>query len=242
MTSVHTSSHVTRAQPCESVWAVPPAVGKALEVSALVAHVSGSVAVDSGCLLLGERVHVPTDRHCGAALWSLHLWLLKRCRLDACWYAVFGEGLQGSLGSELGVVVEGEDGGFVRSGRIGLVLLLRLLLWSVLLLQLLWRHASLLRCDLLLLLWLLHLLLGHTSLLWSHLCLPERILSRSRRERLRVLLLRYVGLRHVALLWLLRRRLLRCKEVILLPIDRCRGLNHWLLLHERRLRRCLRLL
>ena len=111
------------------------------------------------------------------------------------------------------------------------------------LLHLLWRHASLLRCDLLLLLRLLHLLLRHTGLLWSHLCLPERILSRSWRERLRVLLLlRYVGLRHVALLWLLRRRLLRCKEVILLPIDRCRGLNHWWLLHERRLRRCLRLL
>ena len=81
-----------------------------------------------------------------------------------------------------------------------MVLLLLLRLRRKLLLLLHWRHAGLLRCDLLLLLRLLHLLLGHTCLLWSHLCLPERILSCSRRESLGVLLLRYVGLRHIALL------------------------------------------
>lgn len=113
MTSVHTSSHVARAQPCESVRTVPPTAGKALEVSALVAYVPGSVTINSGCLLLCERVHVSTDRHRGAALRRLHLCLLGCCRLDARRYAVFGEGLQWSLWCELGVVVEGEDGGFV---------------------------------------------------------------------------------------------------------------------------------
>lgn len=92
---------------------MPPAAGEALEVFALVADVPGSVAVHSGRLLLGEGVHVPADGHRGAALWSLHLWLLGRCGLDACWYAVFWEGLQWSWRGQLGVVVEGEDGGFV---------------------------------------------------------------------------------------------------------------------------------
>lgn len=94
---------------------MPPAAGKALEVFALVAHVPGSVAVhvSSGCLLLGEGVHVPTHWHRGATLGSLHLGLLGCCWLDACGYAVLGEGLKGSLWGELGVVVEGEDGGFV---------------------------------------------------------------------------------------------------------------------------------
>ena len=94
---------------------MPPAAGKALEVFALVADVPGSVAVhvSSGCLLLGEGVHVPADGHRGAALGSLHLGLLGRCGLDACGYAVFGEGLKGSLRGELGVVVEGENGRFV---------------------------------------------------------------------------------------------------------------------------------
>ena len=124
-----------------------------------------------------------------------------------------------------------------------MLLLLQLRCELLLLLHLLWRHASLLRCDLMLLLWLLHLLLGQTSLLWSHLCLPERILSRSRGERLRVLLLWYISLRHIALLWLLRRRLLWCtEEVILLSIDCWRRLHHWLLLQERRLSQRLRLL
>ena len=72
---------------------MPPAAGKALEVFALVAHVPGSVAVhvDSGRLLLGEGVHVAADGHRGAALWSLHLWLLGRYRLDASGYAVLGK-------------------------------------------------------------------------------------------------------------------------------------------------------
>lgn len=92
---------------------MPSTASKALEVSALVAHMPGSVAIYCGRLLLCEGVHVPTDRHRGAALGSLHLGLLGRCRLDACWYAVFRERLQRSLGRELGVVVEGENGGFV---------------------------------------------------------------------------------------------------------------------------------
>ena len=94
---------------------MPPAAGKALEVFALVAHVPGSVAVhvSSGCLLLGEGVHVPTHWHRGAAMGSLHLRLLGCCELDAGGYAGFWEGLKGSLRGELGVVVEGENGRFV---------------------------------------------------------------------------------------------------------------------------------
>jgi hypothetical protein len=89
--SVHTSSHIPRAQPSEGIGTVPPTAGEALEVSALVAYVPGSVAIYCGCLLLGEGVHVPTHRHRGAALRGLHLGLLGRRMLNACGYAVLGE-------------------------------------------------------------------------------------------------------------------------------------------------------
>jgi hypothetical protein len=177
--SIRTSSHVARTQPCESVGAMSSTARKALEIFTLVAHVSGGISIHYGRVLC-ERIHVPAERHGGAALWSLHLRLLRR-GLDTSGYAVFGEGLEWSLGSELGVVVEGEDGGLVRSWSVGLILLLlqlrRILL---LLLHLLGRHGGLLRCHMLL----LHLLLGHTRLLRSQLCLPERILSRTRRHHL----------------------------------------------------------
>ena len=58
-------------------------------------------------LLLLEGVHVTAQRHRGAALGSLHLLLLRHRN------AILGERLELSLGSELRVVVEGEDGGFV---------------------------------------------------------------------------------------------------------------------------------
>jgi hypothetical protein len=170
-----------------------------------MAHVAGRVAVAIAAavdcwmlLLLCERVHVAAQRHCGAALG-----LLLRGG-----DAVFGEGLERTLGRELGVVVEGEDGGFVGSGRgrlVGLWLegvLLLLLLLLLLHLGLLWHVRLLGRYLLLLRLLHLHLLLGHADLLGSHLCLPEGILSRVWSRCLRVLL-RRVCLRHVTLRLLL---------------------------------------
>jgi hypothetical protein len=96
---------------------MPSTASKALEVFALVAHVPSaiSVAVESRRLLrlLLKWVHVPTAKwHRGAALRHLHLLLLRQL-LDSAGDAVFGERLEGSLRGELGVVVEGEDGGFV---------------------------------------------------------------------------------------------------------------------------------
>jgi hypothetical protein len=227
------SPHIPRTQPSKSIRAVSSTASETLEVSALVAHMPG--AVDGHVLLrhllllllLLERVHVAAQRHRGAALGSLHLLLL----LLRDGNAVFGERLERSLGSELRVVVEGENGGFVGSGRVGLVLLL--LRWELLLLWLLWLllllvlgHAGLLRGHLLLrLLWLLlhlllHLLLRHTGLLRSHLCLPERILRGVLLEALSVLLLLHVHLRLVALRLLLGRRLLRrAEEIFLLAVD-----------------------
>lgn len=81
-----------------------PAVGEALEVCALVAHVSctgAATAVYHGWwlldLLLSEGVHVAADGHGGAALGSC-VGLLRHC-LGGGGDAVFGERLEGSLGS-----------------------------------------------------------------------------------------------------------------------------------------------
>lgn len=106
------SPHIPRAQTRKSIRAVPSAASETLEVPALVAHMSGTITIHGHgsvrlrhllllllLLLLVERVHVPAQRHCGTALGGLHLLLL--CDGDA----VFGERLEGSLGSELGIVV-----------------------------------------------------------------------------------------------------------------------------------------
>lgn len=78
-----------------------PAVREALEVCTLVAHVSCTTAVYHGWwllldLLLSEGVHVAADGHGGAALGGC-VGLLRHC-LGGGGDAVFGEGLEGSLG------------------------------------------------------------------------------------------------------------------------------------------------
>ena len=122
--------------------------------------------------------------------------------------------LEGSLGCELGLAVEGEDGRFVVPacglGVEGLGLLC--LLWRVLLLLLG------LRCKLLLW-WSLLLHLRWLLLRRLLLLLKEGIVGAVARIALRVLL-RHVDL---LLLWL------RGDEVLLLSIHRCRGLHDRLL-------------
>lgn len=182
-----------------------PTTREALKVHALMAHVPGAAVHHRRRLLLlpllRERVHVAAQGHCGAALGGC-LCLLGRWGGNA----VFGEGLQRPLGSELGVVVESEDGGFVGlwccCGGCELLLLLRL---RGLLLELLLG---------------LHLLLvWHARLLWSKLGLPERVLRSCGRERRRLLLLRNVRLRLEILVLRLHRCLdRRTEEIFLLAV------------------------
>lgn len=187
---------------------------KALKIHALVAHMP--------CAWLlrchSKWVHVPTARHRDTSLLRLHLRLHLCLLLESLWRrsCVFRQclKLEGSLRCELGLVVEGEDGGFVMSAcrlgvewlRLGCVLLLWLRCESLLRL-LRWRLLRRLLLRLLLLVLLL---------------LKERVIRAIASIALRVLL-RHVDLR----LLLLRRHLLRYllrrgEEVWLLSIHGCR--------------------
>ena len=86
------------------------ATGEPLEVSTLVAYVPCSV---SRPWLLCEWVHVAAERHGGASLGRLRLLRLLDRGLWGGRDTVLGKRLERPLGSELRVVVEGEDGRLV---------------------------------------------------------------------------------------------------------------------------------
>lgn len=85
---------------------MPSTAGKALEVFTLVANVSGGVVHCSRWRVLRlERIHVATNGHRGAALWNLLCLLSLQRGLNTVGDAVLGQRLEGSLGSELRVIV-----------------------------------------------------------------------------------------------------------------------------------------
>lgn len=101
--SLLASSHVPRAQPRKRIRAMPSAVRESLEVDAFLTGVTKILR-----LLLHERVHAAShgrDRHRYTPLRQLHLLLLL------LWHgAILGQALQGSLGCELRIAVQSQNG------------------------------------------------------------------------------------------------------------------------------------
>lgn len=91
------SSHIPRTQPRKSIRTMSSTIRETLEIDALLAHVAEGLRLSCHLLLLLERVHA-TDGHRSASLWDFALLLLLHC-------AVLRQGLQGSWGCELRVVV-----------------------------------------------------------------------------------------------------------------------------------------